>query len=197
MKKIYVRGENVLNVPNLLSLYRLLVFPVILFMALTGREEEFVILICISLVSDILDGNIARIWKLQTNFGAALDNLADVFTFAMALLGLFIFKWTEIGPHAWLLYIFLAVFVLSYVVGFSRFGKIPGLHLYGAVIAGYLQGVFFFVLFVFGFYEWFYYLAVGWGALAYLEKILVLFKLDDIRIGVKGLYWLMQEEEKG
>ncbi|MBY5957366.1 CDP-alcohol phosphatidyltransferase family protein [Membranicola marinus] len=197
MKKIYVRGENVLNVPNLLSLYRLLVFPVILFMALTGREEEFVILICISLVSDILDGNIARIWKLQTNFGAALDNLADVFTFAMALLGLFIFKWTEIEPHAWLLYIFLAVFVLSYVVGFSRFGKIPGLHLYGAVIAGYLQGVFFFVLFVFGFYEWFYYLAVGWGALAYLEKILVLFKLDDIRIGVKGLYWLMQEEEKG
>lgn len=195
MRKIYVRGENVLNVPNLLSLYRLLVFPVILYMALTGREEGFVILICISLVSDILDGNIARIWKLQTNFGAALDNLADVFTFTMALLGLFIFKWTEIEPHAWLLYLFLGVFVLSYIVGFYRFGKIPGLHLYGAVIAGYLQGVFFFVLFVFGFFPWFYYLAVGWGVLAYLEKIFVLLRLDDIRIGVKGLYWLMREEK--
>lgn len=195
MKKIYIKGEQVLNVPNLLSLYRLLVFPVILYMALTGREDWFVILICISLVTDILDGNIARIWNLQSNFGAALDNLADVFTFAMALLGLFIFKWSEIEPHAWLLYLFLGAFVLSYIVGFYRFGKIPGLHLYGAVIAGYLQGLFFFVLFVWGFYEWFYYLAVGWGALAYIEKILVLLKLDDIRIGVKGLYWLSKEDK--
>lgn len=196
MKKIYIRGEDVANVPNLLSLYRLLIFPVILYMALTGKEEWFVILICISLVTDILDGNIARIFKLQTNFGAALDNLADVFTFIVVLVGLFLFKWSEIEPHAWLLYLFLGIFVLSYIIAFIRFGKIPGLHLYSAVAAGYIQGVFFFILFVFGFYPWFYYVAVGWGVLAYLEKILVLLKLDDIRIGVKGLYWLMKEEEE-
>ena len=195
MKKIYIRGEDVVNVPNLLSLYRLLVFPVILYMALTGREEWFVILICISLVTDILDGNIARIYNLQTNFGAALDNLADVFTFGMVLLGIYIFKWDDITPHAWILYLFLGIFILSYLVAFFRFGKIPGLHLYSAVIAGYVQGIFFFVLFVFGFYTWFFYLAVGWGILGYLEKILVLLKLDDIRIGVKGLYWLMKEKD--
>lgn len=196
MKNLRVNGENVLNVPNLLSLYRLLVFPVILYMALTGNEKWFVILICISLITDILDGNIARIFNLQSDFGAALDNLADIFTFAMALVGLYVFKWTEIQPHAWLLYLFLGVFLFSYLVGFLRFGKIPGLHLYGAVIAGYLQGLFFFVLFVFGFYTWFYYLAVGWGLLAYIEKILVLLRLDDIRIGVKGLYWLMKDPKE-
>lgn len=196
MKNLRIKGEKVLNVPNLLSLYRLLVFPVILYMALTGAEKWFVILICISLITDILDGNIARIFNLQSDFGAALDNLADIFTFAMALLGIFIFKWTEIQPHAWLLYLFLGVFVLSYVVGFYRFGKIPGLHLYGAVIAGYLQGIFLFVLFVFGFFPWLYYLAVGWGVFAYIEKILVLLRLDDIRIGVKGLYWMMKDGQE-
>lgn len=195
MKKIYFKGENILNVPNLISLYRLLVFPVILYMALTGREDWFVILLVISLVSDILDGNIARIWNLQTNFGAALDNLADVGTFSMALLGIFLFKWDVIEPHAWILYLFLGVFLLSYVVGFYRFGKIPGLHLFSAVAAGYIQGIFFFVLFVWGFVPWFYYLAVGWGVVAYIEKIIVLLKLDDIRIGVRGLYWLLQEEK--
>jgi len=194
MKQIIVKGENVLNVPNLISLYRLLVFPVILVMALIGEESIFVTLLCISLVSDVLDGNIARYFKLQTNFGAALDNLADICTYAMALLGLFIFKWTEIEPHALILYIFLTVFVLSYFVSFFRFGKIPGLHLYSAVSAGYVQSIFFFILFVFGFYPWMYYLAVGWGAIAYTEKILVLFKLDDIKIGVKGLYWLMKKD---
>ena len=194
MKQIIVKGENVFNLPNLISLYRLLAFPVILVMALTGRESWFVTLLCISLVSDVLDGNLARFLKLQTHFGAALDNLADICTYAMALLGLFVFKWTEIEPHAWILYLFLTVFVLSYIVAFVRFGKIPGLHLYSAVSAGYVQSIFFFILFVFGFYPWMYYLAIGWGVVAYVEKILVLIKLDDIRIGVKGLYWLMKKQ---
>lgn len=195
MKQIIVRGENIVNVPNFISLYRLLVFPVILLMALAGREKWFVILLCISLVSDILDGNIARIFKLQTNFGAALDNLADICTIAMALLGMFLFRWDDLKPHSLMLYIFLGIFILSYIVSFIRFRKIPGLHLYSAVSAGYAQGIFFFVLFVSGFYAWLYYLVMIWGIIAYTEKILVLLKLDDIKIGVKGLYWLMKEKK--
>ncbi len=196
MKKLIVNGENVVNLPNLISLYRVLVAPVILYFALTGQEGLFVIFLCTSLISDILDGNLARLMKLQTNFGAALDNLGDILTYILALWGLFLFKWTEIEPHAWILWVFLSVFVISYIVSFARFGKIPGLHLYSAVTAGYIQGIFFFVLFVFGFFPWMYYLALGWGAIAYIEKILVLFKLDDIRIGVKGLYWLMKEPKQ-
>ena len=195
MKKIIVKGENILNAPNLISLYRLLAFPVILFMAITGQEKWYVILLCISLVSDVLDGNIARFFKLQTNFGAALDNLADICTYTMALLGVFLFKWSAIEPHAWILYLFLSVFILSYLIAFYRFGKIPGLHLYSAVSAGYIQSAFFFVLFVFGFYPWMYYLAIGWGVIAYIEKILVLLRLEDIKIGVKGLYWLVKKEQ--
>ncbi|WP_321344465.1 CDP-alcohol phosphatidyltransferase family protein [uncultured Draconibacterium sp.] len=196
MKKIYVRGENIINLPNAISLYRLLAFPVILYAALVGNESLFVWLLCISLVSDVADGNLARYLKLQTHFGAALDNLADICTYAMAILGLFVFKWTDIEPHSWFLFLFLGLFVVSYIVSFARFGKIPGLHLYSAVSAGYVQSVFFFVLFVFGFYTWFFYLAVGWGIVAYTEKILVLFKLDDIKIGVKGLYWLIKADKE-
>jgi len=194
MKQIIVKGENVLNVPNMISLYRLLAFPVILYMALTNRESTYVVLLCISLVSDVLDGGIARRFNLETKFGAALDNLADICTYAMAVLGLFVFKWTEIEAHAWILYLFFGLFILSYIVAFARFGKIPGLHLYSAVSAGYIQSIFFFILFVFGFYAWMYYLALGWGVIAYIEKTLVLLRLDDIKGGVKGLYWLMKEQ---
>jgi CDP-diacylglycerol--glycerol-3-phosphate 3-phosphatidyltransferase len=38
-----------------------------------------------------------------------------------------------------------------------------------------------------------YYLAVGWGVIAYIEKIFVLLQLNDIKIGVKGLYWLLKK----
>lgn len=194
--KIIVNNENVLNVPNILSLYRLIVFPLILFFALTERESLFVVFLVISLISDILDGNLARILNVRTKFGAALDNLADIGTYILALLGLFIFKWFEIKPYAWFLYIFLIVFILSYIVAFYRFGKIPGLHLYGAVIAGYIQGIFFFILFVWGFFEWMYFIAIGWGIVAYIEKIIVLMKLDAIKFDVKGLYWLLKQKNQ-
>src|SRR5690625_6859015 len=114
MMKLYVKGENVVNVPNFISLYRLLVSPVILYLALTGQEKWFAILLVISLISDILDGNIARVWNLQTNFGAALDNLADVCTFALALLGIVLFYWEAIEHHAVLLFVFFCYFVFCF-----------------------------------------------------------------------------------
>ena len=193
MKAIY-KGEQIINVPNAISFYRLIMFPVILALGLLGHEQLFVVLICISLVSDILDGFIARTFKLVTRFGAALDNLADVGTYIVALYGIFAFRWHAIQPHAWLLYLFLFIFVLSYLVAFIRLGEIPGLHLYSAVTAGYLQGAFFFVLFVWGFHLWFYYIALGWGVIAYVEKTIVLLIIDDVRPGVKGLYWLLRKD---
>jgi CDP-diacylglycerol--glycerol-3-phosphate 3-phosphatidyltransferase len=40
------------------------------------------------------------------------------------------------------------------------------------------------------------YVVATWGIIAYTEKIFILFKLDDIKIGVKGLYWVMKKEKE-
>lgn len=197
MPRLIIRQENVLNIPNLISFYRLAVFPLLFWFAYQGKENLFVIFICISLVSDIIDGFIARRFNLATKFGAALDNLADLGTYVLAVYGIYRFKWTAIEPHSWLLYLFLAIFAFSYVVSFIRFRKIPGLHLYSGVSAGYVQGVFLFVLFAWGFVEWFFYLAMIWGILAYTEKTLVLFHLDDIKSNTRGLYWLLKRKKQG
>lgn len=196
MRKITVKGENILNVPNLLSLYRLAISPFILYLVLSGQEKLFAVFFCISLISDVLDGNIARIFKLQTRFGAALDNLADICTYILAFIGIFIFKWDDINPHSWIFYPFLIVLLLSYIVAYVRFHKIPGLHLYSVVTSGYAQGIFIFILFASGFYAWLFYTAVILGIIGYTEKIMVLMRLDDIRPGVKGLYWLIKEQSK-
>ena len=186
------KKEKIYNLPNLISLYRLAVFPLILWFAWSGNERLFVIFICISLVSDILDGCIARTFKMVTRFGAQLDNLADLGTYILAIYGIFRFRWESVEPHIWILYVFLAIFILTYIVGWARFGKVPGLHLYGAVLAGYLQGFFLFVLFVYDFIPWLYYLAIGWGILAYIEKFFVLIYLDEIRPNTRGLYWVIR-----
>jgi CDP-diacylglycerol--glycerol-3-phosphate 3-phosphatidyltransferase len=187
-----VQKEKIFNVPNLLSGYRLLAFPVTLSFALSGNEQVFVILICISLVTDVLDGFIARTFHLVTRFGGALDNLADLGTYTAALYGVFRFRWDAIRPHVGILYVFLAALLFSYSVAWIRFRKMPGLHLYSGMIKATLQGVFFFVLFAWGFWPWLFYLAAGWGILAYIEKTAVLFLLEDITPNTKGLYWLIK-----
>jgi len=194
--KIIYKEENILNIPNLLSFYRLLAFPFILILAITGYEKLFIIFICISLVTDFLDGLIARTFNLQTRFGLALDNLADIGTIFTAIYGMFVFKWEDFKDHVWVLYLFLFVFIISYIVAFIRFKKVPGLNLYGSVASAYLQSIFLFVLFAWNFVLWLYYLALFAGILAYIEKILILLRLDDIRPGVKGLYWLMKEQKQ-
>ena len=195
MSLIY-KGENILNVPNAISFYRLIMFPVILTLALLGYELMFVILFCINLISDLFDGLIARIFNQVTRFGAQLDYLADTGSYILALYGVFTFKWAEIQPHAWFLYIFIAILIISYMVSLIRFGKIPGLHIFSVVSSGYVQGTFFFVLFAWEFIPWFYYIAIGWGILAYIEKTIILLIINDIKRGVKGLYWLIKEEQK-
>lgn len=195
MKYLY-NGENIVNLPNVISFYRLLAVPMILVFVITHNERLFAVFLCISLVSDIADGNIARYFNLRTRFGAALDNVADMGTYAMALTGIFVFKWPEVQSHALLLYVFLAIFIISYFIAFARFGKVPGMHLYGAVIAGYIQGIFFFVLFAWDFVIWLYYLSIIAGIIAYTEKCIVLFRINEIRPGLKGLYWVIRDAKQ-
>ena len=66
-----------LNIPNLLSISRLLlVFPLILFLEI-NRPFFVFILIIIGGLTDYFDGLIARKFDLKTRLGAILDPLSD------------------------------------------------------------------------------------------------------------------------
>jgi len=66
-----------LNIPNLLSISRiLLVFPLILFLEINKPFYVFTLIIIAGL-TDYLDGLIARTFDLKTRLGAILDPLSD------------------------------------------------------------------------------------------------------------------------
>ena len=71
-----LRGD-VLTIPNALSFYRLLAAPAIIWLALEEHRDLFVVLLCISLITDILDGLIARTFRMESKLGARLDSFAD------------------------------------------------------------------------------------------------------------------------
>jgi len=65
------------SIPNLISLGRLLLVPVIVAMITAERWTEVFVLFVIAGLSDALDGWIAKTFDLRTDLGAYLDPLAD------------------------------------------------------------------------------------------------------------------------
>src|SRR5258707_14525033 len=84
-------SENVFNIPNALSAMRLIAAPIAAAAAIIGEERLFTVLIVACLISDILDGMIARSLLLQTSFGAVLDAICDDVMLCAALVGIFVF----------------------------------------------------------------------------------------------------------
>lgn len=184
------------TIPNILTLYRILIFPLIIYWIFTGRENLVGIFIAISLFTDWLDGIIARAFKIQTELGAKMDSWADMGTYICAFLTIYTFRWQEFKPHMFIGYLFLAFWLLSYIIVFARFKGLIGLHTYLFKTTGYIQGAFIIILFLFGFYPWFFYLAMSVGILACLEEIVIIFLLKEPRTNVKGLYWLISDRRK-
>jgi cardiolipin synthase (CMP-forming) len=185
--------KSLINIPNILSFYRILVFPIILWVAFNRQETVFVFLLITNLITDILDGWIARRFNMQTEFGARLDSVADVGTYIAAVVGVAVFKSSEFAPHIFSFSLFLSLFILANILSMVKFGRFPSLHLYSWKIGGYIQGFFFFILFAFGFYAALYYVMIIWGILSYTEHIVIQLMIPRMQSNMKGLYWILKK----
>ena len=189
--------EKVVNVPNALSLYRILIFPFVLYLLLSGNERLFAILLCINLFTDFLDGFLARTFNLETKIGARLDSLADYGTYFLAFYGLKLFRKDDLIGDGWILYVFIVMMFLTQTVHFYRFGTFSSYHLYSFKITGYFHGLLFFLWFFVGFFPAYYYFAIGFGILAEIESITITFLLSQRQSNAKGLYWILKEKRSG
>ena len=114
-------------VPNILSIIRLVcIIPLLL---LTPFEIPFMVVYVIAGVTDMLDGPIARKFKVSSQFGAALDGGADILLVLVVLFRLI----PELVISNWILiWIILAVILKlsSSVVGYIRHKQVIFLHTY-------------------------------------------------------------------
>ncbi len=132
MRKMFPDGK-IWTVPNLLSFFRLLLVPVIIW-AYVGKHDTSltVILLAVSALSDVLDGHIARHFNLISDLGKALDPIADKLTQVCVVLCL-----AFTYPLLWFL-LGICVFRESVmaVLGtltIRKTGKVPGARWYGKV----------------------------------------------------------------
>jgi cardiolipin synthase len=69
--------DRALNLPNLITLMRVILVPVVFWLLITGQTEAAFIIFIIAGISDAVDGYLAKTFGWQTELGAYLDPLAD------------------------------------------------------------------------------------------------------------------------
>ena len=178
-----IRWRDAYNVPNLICLARIAGIPFTLWLAYEGMEWSYVALVVFLLITDLVDGRIARQWNLRTTLGARLDTIADITLYTSFIPALW---WLE-PRYAEDAMPFAVAVAFSYFVVFiacmMRFRRMPSYHTRGAKIAWGLMllGVLTAVL---GFSEWPLIIALLWVTLVNLEALLITFTIRHWRADV-------------
>jgi len=80
-----------MNIPNFLSLLRIILVPVIVIFLIQGLYAKALIIFVIAGLTDALDGALARLLNKKTKLGSFLDPLADKILLSTSFISLAIF----------------------------------------------------------------------------------------------------------
>lgn len=184
------------KVINGITIYRIIAAPLLAYLAFTKNQDVFKWLLCISFFTDLIDGYLARRFKVTSIIGSKLDSIGDDLTIVAALLGLFFLKFQFITEEIVPLSILLGLFIVQNISAFIRYKKMTSFHTYLAKIGAILQGSFFILIFFFvePLYFLFYTAAIITG-LNLIEEIIMILMLPKWEANVKGIYWVLKRRK--
>lgn len=114
-----IRSEKNLNIPNLLTFIRIALLPAVVWRFLKGDSAGALAFYVVAMLTDAVDGVIARKFNQITQLGKLLDPIADKLSL-LTLLGLFV---ADGQISSWILGVVLlkeAALIVGSVVAFRR-----------------------------------------------------------------------------
>lgn len=159
----------ILTVPNSITLFRLILFGVFIWLVLQGRLSAAMLTFAIAWGLDALDGYIARRWHQATAFGFIFDKIVDRIILVGG--GLVLIATGYLAPLAALLFVKDIISFPAMLWGVSRWQKVSDLGAAGKIFA-LLQG-----------------LAVLWLVLAGTHALLITLPLAIAGVIIGLQYW--------
>jgi CDP-diacylglycerol--glycerol-3-phosphate 3-phosphatidyltransferase len=176
------------NIPNAISATRLAATSVLLAAVLLHHIHLFTWLLLACLLSDILDGLIARTFHLTSRIGAALDSAADAATMLIGIAGVFVFQRPFVAAHVALISIVVFLYAAEIVTSLIRYGRLSSFHTLLTRVAAYAAGIFVMSLFLWGYHFWLFYLAAATYLLSLVEQLILISMLPTWQCDVGGLH---------
>jgi CDP-diacylglycerol--glycerol-3-phosphate 3-phosphatidyltransferase len=181
---------------NGITLYRIIAAPILLVLLFTKQYDIFKWLLGVSFFTDLIDGYLARKFKVTSILGTKLDSIGDDLTVLVGLTALFVLKAEFIKQHIIIFIILLALFLVQTTYALIRYRKMTNFHTYLAKTAALFQGVFLILVF---FTEEpsliLFYAATIVTMLELTEEIILVNLLPQWKTNVKGFFWVLKNNE--
>ena len=177
------------NIPNYLSSFRLVVVPFLLIIAWLNRPKLFLALLAVSLISDALDGLVARRLRVTSETGAKLDSWGDFMTsLAVPLCAWWL--WPEILlREVFFIITGVSFYLLPVFAGFMKFKRLPSYHTWAAKTLAVLMCLAIFILFATGI-AWPFRCAVILQCFVAIEEMAITMWLTEQRCNIPSFWHL-------
>lgn len=176
-----------LNLPNALSVLRLLLTPVLLWLASHDQPDAFLAVLVFALATDALDGYLARRFNQTSALGAKLDSWGDLSIYATMVVAL-LWLWPDIfAREKWFLGFAIVSHLVPTATSLVKFRELPRYHTWAAKVAAVLMAPGYFLLVLFDI-SLLFRLVVVFHIWVALEEVIITFTLRRTRTDVPTLF---------
>ncbi len=182
-------------IPWALVVFRFVLGPALLAAAARGVNGVWLAAaLGAGILSDILDGMIARRLGTATTQLRRIDSLVDTVFVLCALAAAWIAHQATLTPHLPLLALMLAFNVVSHIPALIKFGRAPAYHAYSAKASGlalFTAGAW---LFATGQAGWWLDAAIVFTIFSHLDRIAITLLLPEWRTDIAGIWALLRRK---
>jgi len=175
------------TLPNCLSIFRMVCAPFLLALAWFGQPRLFLVLLVLALLSDAVDGTIARKYKQVTDLGATLDSWGDFFIYMTVPLCAW-WLWPDlIRQEAPFVFTVVASFAVPITLGFLKYRRLTSYHTWAAKFSAVVLSIGTLLMLLFGI-AWPFEIATVILALSALEEIAITMSLPDWQSNIPTIW---------
>jgi CDP-diacylglycerol--glycerol-3-phosphate 3-phosphatidyltransferase len=186
-------------IPYLLIAIRLVIALLLVWDSVDGQTNVwFSVGLVVALLTDVLDGVIARQLDVVTKFLRVADSRVDTLLIFCVTASLWFAQRQVLIRFAGLIGVKFALYFLSLFYPKFKFGEWPAYHAYSAKLAGLVMIGTLVILFAYGPVDILLWLAIGLMILSHLDRILITVFLPEIAEDIPGAWqaWAMRQNAK-
>jgi len=166
------------SVANWFTLLRLILAPMLWILAFRGNYPLVAYGLIAVIVTDILDGQFARLLDQCTKFGERLDSLADHIIMFSSVIWLVMARGDIISSKSSVFLPVVLIYLFAILLGLIKLGRFGGAHILEAKLFGLFGYTFLIVSFLGYYYEWIFIAAMASWVLHSGLNILYLYRSD-------------------
>ena len=189
--------NQIINLPNLISLIRILMAPVLFYLAFNQQPYWFMAMLAVAIFTDVLDGFLARTLNQITAMGSRLDSWGDFIIYSTMAICAWIL-WPDIILREKLYFIIIVLsFTLPVLISLIKFHTISSYHTWSVKLAVAITVAGYILLFT-GLLDWPFRIAALFCLYAAIEEIIITLliqhELVDVRTAWQALKYKQEND---